>query len=345
MKREDLYARSSLEYDGLDNYIESLGGNFPALMKEVGLNPGLDKDEVHFIEWEPLCNLYELASERLDEPYFGLKWAFGIPDDFRNSGPTLFIAELASNMRHFLNMVLEYQKIHTNGVAYSYEENVETHEFVGVIAIHPLSPPCRQFSEHIVASIAVMGRRYIPNFTLKRVTLQHRVPEDLTWYNKAFECPIEFNADRNTMIMDLSFLGLAKPNIKTKFLTKLIKTYLNWKMDKNSRAMTSMSAAVAETLPSILGVKNSNIYNVASIFDMHPKKLQRLLNDENTSYSAILDDVRKNMACRLLRDSDISIHRIAKLLDYSSDRPFTTAAKRWFDMSPTQYRKELRSDQ
>ena len=71
---------------------------------------------------------------------------------------------------------------------------------------------------------------------------------------------------------------------------------------------------------------------------MSPKKLQSLLHDEGTSYSAVLDGVRKNLACRLLKESDMTIMHIAQLLDYSNDKTFIAAFKRWFDVPPGQFR-------
>ena len=77
--------------------------------------------------------------------------------------------------------------------------------------------------------------------------------------------------------------------------------------------------------------------------NMHPKKLQRLLADEGASFAKILDDVRRSIASRLLRDTDIPILRVAKMLDYSSDRAFATAFKRWFGIAPSTYREQIRA--
>ena len=62
---------------------------------------------------------------------------------------------------------------------------------------------------------------------------------------------------------------------------------------------------------------------------MNIKRLQRLLDAEGTTVSAMLDRVCGNIARRMLIDSKISVERIAGLLDYSGTPPFTTAFKRW----------------
>lgn len=329
MKRADLYVRSMLDSDELDIFIKEMGGNPDAYMREAGLVIKTSDARMKFVSWSSVCRYFEIAARELGEPYLGLKWALKMPKDYRGSGPTIFLGSIANNMRHFLDMVFEYQKVHTNGVTYSYHTDERTEELVGEIAI--------------VAGISVMGRRYVPNFQLKRVTFQHSEPDDREWYEKAFQCPVEFNAPRNTIVTDLAVLGIQGGKVMTRLLAPVLKTYLTWKVEKHPHAKLSITATLMETLPNVLGVNNSDIISVSEAMSLHPKKLQRLLSEEGTNYSAVLDNIRKSIAERLLAESDISIIHMAKMLDYSSDRPFTAASKRWFEMTPTQYRKYVRN--
>jgi len=342
MKREDLYVRVFPEYDGFDKYIESLGGEPETLMKQAGIEILSQDSKIYFVPWAAQVRYFEIASEVLNEPYLGLKWAFKMPKDYRNSGPTLFLSSFATDFRHFADIAIEYQKVHTNGVAYSYEEYKDTAELIGYVDIHPLSPPCRQYCEHIMAGIAVMARRYIPDLKLSRVEMQYARPDDLTWYEKAFRCPVTFNAPRNLMVTEAVNLKLKPTKLATHIITPLLKGYLKLQMSRHSGTKNSMRASVTEILPGIMGNRRTDVESVAMALDIHPKKLQRLLKDEGVAYSDILDEVRKNLAERLLIESDISIERIAKMLDYASDRPFTAAMRRWFEMSPTAYRKAKR---
>ena len=339
MRREDLYVRSSLEYDGFDDFLSDRGLNPKSLMRQFGLDSSPSESKIHYISWAKYASYFELAAQKAEDPYLGLKWAFAMPKDYRSSGPTLFLTSTASNLRHFLDMAIEYQKIHTNGVAYSYVEDGVAREIVGFIDIHPLSPSCRQYCEHIVAGVVIMANRYVSNFKLKRASFQYSAPEDLTWYEKAFECPIEFDAPRNTIVVDSSLFKLEKAQLTTKLIKPFAKAYLGWQLDRNPQSKASITGTVIQTLPTILGLRSSDINTVAEVLDLHPKKLQRLLSDEGTTYSNVLNDVRKSLAERLLAESNISVERMAKLLDYASDRPFTAAMRRWHDMTPTQYRK------
>lgn len=338
MKREDLYLRSFRGENSLNEFVQSLGGDPVAVTKAAGLPLSVPKGLINFESFAGICTFFEEAALQTNSPYFGLKWALFQPRDFRFAGPNVFLISVAKNIRQWVDMGIEYQKISTNGFSLSYEEDEENNRVTGVVAIHPLAPPCRQFLEQAVAIIAMLGHQFVPDFKLDLVTFQHSAPEDMTLYEKVFQCPIIFNADRNTIIADRKYLAINRTAFLTKLTKPFIKQYLGWQLTKHPKAKQSLSMTVTQTIPIILGVKNSDIKHVSDALNIHPKKLQRLLKDEGTTYSAILDDVRKNIASRLLTESEISIGRLAKMLDYSSDRPFIVATKRWFGMTPTEYR-------
>ena len=342
MKREDLYMRSFRGEDGFNEFVQSLGGDPVAVTKASGLAPRLPKGLINFENFAGICTLFEEGAAQTSEPYFGLKWALAQPKDFRFAGPKVFLISIANSVRHWVDMAIAYQKISSNGFSFYYEEDVASNIATGFIGIHPLAPPCRQLLEQLVAGIALMGRQFIPDFKLNHITFQHSAPEDMSLYESIFQCPISFNAERNTIVADLGFLAVNKTSFITKFTKPFITQYLNWQVAKHPKAKQSITMIVAETILSILGVKGSDIEQVSSALDIHPKKLQRLLKDEGTNFSEILEDVRENIASRLLIESDISILRIAKMLDYSGSGAFNLAAKRWFGMPPTEYRKSAR---
>ena len=343
MKREDLYTRSFRGEDGFNEFVASLGGDPIAVTKASGLAPSLPKGLINFESFAGVCRLFEEAAAQTGEPYFGLKWALRQPTDFRFSGPTVYLLTKAIDMRHWIDLAISYQKIHTNGISYRYEVDKVADTLTGIIMVHPFAPPCRQIVEQLLAGIALLGQQFIPDFQLKRVTFQHSAPEDMTLYEKIFKCPVLFDADQTTIVSESRYIELKNTGLMTKIASPLVRKYMDWQIAKHPIAKQTISMLVSETIPTILGVNGSDIQHMSQALDLHPKKLQRLLKEEGTSYSAILDEVRQNIAARLLAESDISIVRLAKMLDYSSDRPFTTASKRWFGMSATDYRRHLQT--
>lgn len=104
-----------------------------------------------------------------------------------------------------------------------------------------------------------------------------------------------------------------------------------------------MTAMVSSAVRSILGSRVCSSEFVASSLGMNSKKMQRLLAQEGTSFSQILDETRRAAAIEMLLESDAPVSRIAGLLDYSTVAPFTTAFTRWTGVSPRTYRNQVKS--
>lgn len=77
---------------------------------------------------------------------------------------------------------------------------------------------------------------------------------------------------------------------------------------------------------------------VATQLRLNPRALQRRLAAEDTSYGALVDKVRRHTAERCLRDTDISLEHLTRLLGYSEQSVLTRSSRRWFGCAPSAYR-------
>jgi AraC-like DNA-binding protein len=77
---------------------------------------------------------------------------------------------------------------------------------------------------------------------------------------------------------------------------------------------------------------------VASTLCMSARTLRRRLDLMNTSYSQLLDDVRKTLAIRYVTSTGLTTEIIAEKLGYSDAANFSHAFKRWTGQAPRQYR-------
>lgn len=78
---------------------------------------------------------------------------------------------------------------------------------------------------------------------------------------------------------------------------------------------------------------------IAAAQHVSPRTLIRRLKKGNTSYQAILDDVRKTLARDYLLNSAMSVTRIAWRLGYQDPSNFSRAFRKWYGASPLDYRK------
>ena len=81
---------------------------------------------------------------------------------------------------------------------------------------------------------------------------------------------------------------------------------------------------------------------VARQLSMHPRTLQRRLARDSTSFEDLVDDIRRDRARHLLRDTDMPMSQLAGALGYSEQSVLTRSCQRWFGRTPSQQRRGVR---
>lgn len=82
---------------------------------------------------------------------------------------------------------------------------------------------------------------------------------------------------------------------------------------------------------------------LAGELGLSSRTLRRRLQEENTSYRALIDDLRAQAAIRYLRDTPLTVESIAFLLGFSDPAAFRHAFKRWTKTTPNEFRGSLRA--
>jgi AraC-like DNA-binding protein len=81
-----------------------------------------------------------------------------------------------------------------------------------------------------------------------------------------------------------------------------------------------------------------SVVEVARELHVSTRTLKRKLADHSTTYSAVLDDVRRQRALLLLDNRELSIGEVAGRLGYSEVANFTRAFRKWTGKTPAAYR-------
>jgi len=79
---------------------------------------------------------------------------------------------------------------------------------------------------------------------------------------------------------------------------------------------------------------------VAQIMNMSERTLQRYLALENTSFTVLIDLLKKEHAQKLLVQNNMSIEKVALMLGYAETSHFTRAFKRWMGMTPKYFQTQ-----
>jgi len=82
---------------------------------------------------------------------------------------------------------------------------------------------------------------------------------------------------------------------------------------------------------------------IAAHLDLSPRTVRRRLAAEGVSFSALVDQGRRDKALRLVRSSRLSIEDVARQLGYTTASSFVRAFHRWTGKTPLQYRRGVGS--
>jgi AraC-like DNA-binding protein len=78
--------------------------------------------------------------------------------------------------------------------------------------------------------------------------------------------------------------------------------------------------------------------SIARLFSMHRRTMNRHLNAEGLAFRRVANQIRFEIACELLENTDMALGQVAAVLRYSEPSAFTRAFRRWSGQSPSAWR-------
>ncbi|MCC7383835.1 MAG: helix-turn-helix domain-containing protein [Deltaproteobacteria bacterium] len=105
----------------------------------------------------------------------------------------------------------------------------------------------------------------------------------------------------------------------------------------------SVVAELRRVLPGFLGAGEPEIEEVARALGTSARSLQRRLEAEQLTYSAVVESVRAELADAYLGNPELTVAEIAFLLGYAEASSFHRAFRRWRGTTPQRFRAELRA--
>lgn len=77
---------------------------------------------------------------------------------------------------------------------------------------------------------------------------------------------------------------------------------------------------------------------IARLFSMHRRTLSRHMSRLGLTFRQVAKEVRFEIACELLENTDMALSQIAAALKYSEPSAFTRAFRRWWGQTPSEWR-------
>jgi AraC-like DNA-binding protein len=338
----DCYIRAT-QLIGFQELVDESRGDALALLADAQINPKALSNVDGLISYRAFGNLLEITSQELGRPSLGLEWTLRTPPHFPNLGPLALLAHFVDTLQEWFDTALKYWAYHTD--AFIMEQRPD--EATGLVALRYVTTSStfstRQLTEMVLGNICALNRTLasMEHEDPTLIRFQHSKPRDTTCHEQVFRCPIEFGAAHDEIVFDPKLLQYPTKG-KLKLFKPLVGYYIKSRIERITRYDQSMATTITLAIPSVIGTGQCNIKFISESLGMTPKKLQRLLANEGTSFSLLLEIKRIAMAKQMLLETDAPVARIAGLLDYSTTAPFTLAFKRWTGQNPLEFRKQER---
>jgi AraC-like DNA-binding protein len=313
----------------------------PALIAQLGVEPatvlaaaGLAPDALaspdRRIPFVAVSRMLAEATRRTNTPHFGLlagaQWRIahlGLLGQLIRQGP-----RVGDGLRTYV----VHQRLFSQGAATYLFEYDASAQF-GIVFFHPGVHELAATHDMVVAaSVAVIRELCGAGWAPSVVALPRARPVDLRPYRDHFRSKLEFDADRAAITFPLRDLEVAlpatNPAVRRALLAEASRLFDPDLLPQLYRSLRLMLLDGQATLPLL-----------AQQFEMHERTLDRRLRMQGTTFKAVLDDVRFEVARSLLRDTHRPVSEIAPCLGYGDDTAFSRAFRRWSGVSPGQWRE------
>ncbi|MCB1700878.1 MAG: AraC family transcriptional regulator ligand-binding domain-containing protein [Halioglobus sp.] len=158
---------------------------------------------------------------------------------------------------------------------------------------------------------------------------------------KVFDAPVYFDAGENTFSFDRALLDRRVVHT-SKSLAEFLKNSVYYLIAVDS-GPASTSAAIKSLVSIDLSEGTPSFSAIASMLYMSESSLRRCLQGEQTSYQAIKDEVRCEVAIDKLLNEDARVADLAELLGFTEASSFVRSFKNWTGHTPKSYRDRMLS--
>ena len=195
---------------------------------------------------------------------------------------------------------------------------------------HPLDASLAML---VMAAREATGVRVVP----VEVWFPYRQPKRLDEHRRFFACPLEFEKAEAKIVLsdeDVQRCATAGDQTLSRYLDQLAEDFLG-KLDKSD----SLTTRLRRVLWHRLGGGRPSLRDGASALHVSVRSMQRELRREGTSFSTVLDELRRDTAVRMLEDGGHAINEVAFFLGYSEPSAFYRAFRQWTGVSPREFRR------
>ncbi|MCC6195740.1 MAG: AraC family transcriptional regulator [Burkholderiales bacterium] len=170
-----------------------------------------------------------------------------------------------------------------------------------------------------------------PGFALSQVLLSRARPADVAPYRSHFHVVPRFESEQSVLRFPAAWMSRPVAGADP---ARLAAARRGAEAADRGVLLQQLTRAVRRLLVS--GDVSGEA--AAQMLAMHRRTLNRRLKAQGATFQAVLDTVRREVACQLLEGTSASLDDIASTLGYAGVTPFMRAFRRWTGVTPGRWR-------
>lgn len=197
-------------------------------------------------------------------------------------------------------------------------------------------------SNHIIDAATVLHFKLLkvlcgPEWKPNLIRFAHIRPENHEPFRACFGSNIEFDAEISSIVFDGKWLNQPVAGANAELFAFAVKTV----EESSDTYLCSFSERIRRALHPVMLSGTVSTEYISRMFGLNERTLRRKLKVEGVSLRELENEVRCELACQLLRDTSLSVLRIANILGYSDGQVFARAFRLWMKMSPSAWRNRM----
>ncbi|TPQ33128.1 MULTISPECIES: AraC family transcriptional regulator [Cupriavidus] len=325
---------------------------YPALMRDLGCDPtpllqryhldegALGSDDA-MISLRAVVHLLEASAEQTRTGDLGLRLSRHQSIDVL--GPLSIALQNAPTIRAAMDFAARHTFVHSPGLVYAVHKHSEFANDAAEVSIEirlSRQPAQRQTIDLCLADIhnftrLLAGDRYL----LRAVSVPHTPVVPVSTYERFFGARVWVEQPRASLHLSRSTLAADLLGVDAT-LRRIAEDYI---FRHFGSEQGSVSDRVRQVLRQTLGTSSHSKATVADLLALHPRTMQRRLAAEATSFEAIRDDVRRELAMRYLCETSLPLGQISLLLGLPAQSALSRACRQWYGVPPSALRKHKRA--
>ncbi len=302
-------------------------------LSKAGLTLKQIKDRKTRLSAESQIRFLELGAEALQDNALGFHLARDF--DLREIGLLYYVAASSETITEALSKGERYCRLANEGITlrFAAKEMAITLRYVGVERRSD-----RHQIEFWLTSIIRIGRvlsnrRLVPS----RIKVAHRRRTTPAQMRSFLGCEIEFGSGVDEIVFPRS-VGSMPIKSADHHLNDLLVTYCEEALAHRKPGKGSLRSSVENAIAPLLPHREARAEEIARRLGMSHRTLARRLASEGLTFTAILDELKIDLAKSYLKNDELPISQTAWLLGYGEVSAFTRAFTRWTGMPPRRWR-------